>query len=333
MWPHVSSLLLLAASGLFQAVFSLPVRHVRGWRWEQLWVAQSVSANVLFPLIWCVIVPAGFWHQVAQIPPSHWLVSYAWGLLWGLGGVAWSLTLGGLGIAFANSFVLGASICTGALVPLIIRSVEFPAHGLAFAFGLGLCTLGTVLIGFFRGRAKERPLLPMPQVLQAYRRMIVVGVFAGCATAGYGLAFACSFWVIRNLVGRGISPLSASLVVVLPVYLGAASVAVPLGIAVAARAGGLSLFFGKSATRNWSLALVMGLCAAATAILYGFGGSRAGHPSPNIAFGLFTTSLVLAGIGLGFATGEMRGLSRRARTGLAISVCALLAGGWLLDAH
>lgn len=332
MRAQITTLLLLAASGFFQAAFALPVRHFRAWRWEQMWVAQSVAANVLFPVGWAMAVPAAFWSQAARLPWFHWLGCYGWGLLWGLGGVAWSLTLTGLGIAFANSFVMGVSILTGALFPLLLNAVEPPSRPWHFTVSLGLCLLGTVLVGVFRRHGKHQPFLPMPTAFRTYPRLLALAVFAGFSTAGYGLAFTFAFSSIRTLVVNGISPLSASLVVVLPVYLGAASVAIPLGLAVAARAGGLPLF-GRFAGRNCSLALSMGLCAMATAVLYGVAGSRSGHPAPNVCFGLFVNCLVLGGVGLGFATGEMRGLTAGARTGLVLSACGLAAGAWLLNAR
>ncbi|MGA2181670.1 MAG: L-rhamnose/proton symporter RhaT [Bryobacteraceae bacterium] len=333
MRTQVGTLLLLAASGFFQAAFALPVRHLRKWRWEQMWVAQSVTANVLFPLSWAAVVPAAFWIEAAHIPWSYWIVAYGWGLIWGLGGVAWGLTMTRLGMAFSNSFVFGITVMTGALLPLAANAVESPPHPALFGAGLVLCVLTTVLIGFLRREGTIVPLLPMPLSLRSYPVIVGIAVFAGFSTAGYGLAFTFSFGVIRSLVASGISQLSASLVVVLPVYLGAASIAIPLGVFVAARSGSLSLFLGSHVAWNWSLALVMGLCAAATAVLYGFAGSRTGHPSPNVSFGVFISFLVLGGNALGWATGELRGCTRGVRAGLLLSACGLVAGACLLNAR
>lgn len=331
MRTQVGTLLLLAASGFFQAAFALPVKHLRNWRWEQMWVAQSVTANLLFPLAWAAVVPAAFWMEAAHIPWSHWMVAYGWGLIWGLGGVAWGLTLTRLGMAFSNSFVFGVTVVTGALLPLGVNAVERPPHPSLFGAGLVLCVLTTVLIGFLRRHGTAGPLLPMPLSLRSYPAIVGIAVFAGFSTAGYGLAFTFSFGVIRSLVASGISQLSASLVVVLPVYLGAASIAIPLGALTAARSGSLSLFLRSHAAWNWSLALVMGLSAAASAVLYGFASSRTGHPSPNVSFGVFISFLVLGGNALGFATGELRGCPRGVGAGLLLSACGLVAGACLLN--
>jgi L-rhamnose-H+ transport protein len=333
MRTQVGTLLLLAASGFFQAMFALPVRFLRNWRWEHMWVAQSVTANVLFPLSWAVVVPSVFWREAARIPWSHWMVAYGWGLVWGLGGVAWGLTMTRLGMAFSNSFVFGITVVTGALLPLAVNAVERPARPWLFGVGLALSVVMTVLIGVLRRGDTAGPLLPMPVRWRSYPAIVGTAVFAGVASAGYGLAFAFGFGAIRSLVESGVPQLSASLALVLPVYLGAASIAIPLGLVTAARSGSMTAFLGRDALWNWSLALMMGLCATASAVLYGFAGSRTGHASPNVSFGVFIGFLVLGGSGLGFASGELRGCSRGVRAGILLSSCGLVAGACLLNAR
>jgi hypothetical protein len=173
----------------------------------------------------------------------------------------------------------------------------------------------------------------MPAGLHSYPAILGVALFAGIASAGYGLAFTFAFPAVRGLIAGGASELSATLAVVLPAYLGAACVSIPVGAIVAVRSRSLSLLFDKHAAWNWSLALIMGLCAAATALLYGYAGSGEGHPSPNVSFGVFISFLVLGGNLLGLAGGEMRGASRAARTGLLLSACGLVAGAFLLTAR
>ena len=71
----------------------------------------------------------------------------------------------------------------------------------------------------------------------------------------------------------------------------------------------------------------------ASAVLYGYAGSGAGHPSPNVSFGVFISFLVLGSNALGLSTGELRGASRRVSAGLLFSAGGLVAGAWLLNAR
>ena len=331
MSAEITAFLLLSVSGLFQAAFAIPIKHLRNWRWEQVWVAQSVLANIVLPLTWAAVVPGVFWDQASRVPLSHWVAAYGWGLVWGLGGVTYGITLTRLGMAFANSFVIGVTIVTGALIPLALNVVAAPPHPLRFAAGLVLCVIATGLIGLFRSRGSQTPLLPMAASLRSYRRMVPLAIVSGVASAGYGLAFAFSYGTIHRLIVGGVSPASASLVVVLPVYLGGASIAVPVGLFFARRSRTMALFVGMHAVWNWFLAVVMGLCALAVVVLYGLGGTIAGHPAPNVSFGIFVTFLVLGGNALGLATGEMRGNGPAVNAGLWISSCGLVLAAWLLN--
>ena len=323
--------LLLAAAGLFQTAFAIPIKHTREWRWEQVWAAQSATANVLFPIVWAMSVPREFWDQARHIPISHWIACYVWGLLWGGGGVAYGLALTRLGMAFANSFVIGVSIIAGALLPLTLKAVETSVRPASFTMGLVLCILCTALLGLFRRQGNQKTWLAMPFRLESYGRVIVIAVVAGVLSAGYGLALAFHFETVRALTGGGISPLSASLVVLLPVYLGGASVAIPIALSCAVKSRTLPLFWRANPVRNWLSAVVMGLCAAGTAVCYNLGSTMREHPSPNVSFAIFMAFFVVGGVLLGFLTGEMRGSARSAKIGLLLSAGGLVAAAALLN--
>jgi L-rhamnose-H+ transport protein len=328
---ELCAFLLLAAAGLFQAAFALPIKYTREWRWEQVWAAQSATANVLFPLVWAMSVPRELWDQAGRIPVSHWITSYGWGLLWGGGGVAYSLALTRLGMAFANSLVIGVSIIVGALLPLATKAADTSVRPASFTMGLVLCILSTALLGLFRRGANQKTLLAMPLRLDSYGRVVVVAVVSGVLSASYGLALAFKFDTVRALTGGRISALSASLLVLLPVYLGGASVAIPIALSCSVRSRTLSLFWRANAVRNWLLALVMGFCAAATAVFYNLGSTMGGHPSPNVSFAVFMAFFLVGGVVLGFLTGEMRESARAAKIGLLLSAGGLVVAAVLLN--
>jgi hypothetical protein len=150
-------------------------------------------------------------------------------------------------------------------------------------------------------------------------------------SASYGLAFTFGFGSVTALASRGVAAVSAPLVVALPVYLGAASVAIPIGLFCATRSRTMSLFYREHRLWNWFLALMMGLCGVGGVVLYGLAGSGSGHPSPNVAFGIYMTFFVLAGNAFGLITGEMRGRSAGASAGLLLSIGGLIAAAWLLN--
>ena len=323
--------LLLLLSGFVQAAFGLPVKYFRRWRWEQMWVAQSVTSNVLFPLLWAALLPPEFWRLAARLPGSEWLALYGFGLLWGIGGVGYGLTLTRLGLAFSYSFVFGTTTLTGALLPLLLRMVERPARPALFAAGLVLGLLGIVATGLLQRGGERKSDLPMPLGPPSYGSAVAIAIAAGVFSASYGLAFSYGFPAVRELMEGGIPSAMAPVMVALPMYAGAASVAVPVGLACAVRSGSLGLFYGAGARRNWALALAMGLCGVGGVLLYGYGGSAPGHPSPNVSFGIYMTFFVLAGNAFGVAAGELRGRPRAVVAMWLASTGVLIGAAWLLN--
>lgn len=324
-------LLLLAAAGFVQAAFALPIKYFREWRWEQMWVAQAVTSNLLFPLLWAALLPAHFWSLAATVPAAEWIEFYSLGVLWGIGGAAYGLTLTRLGISFAYSFVFGTTTLTGALLPLFLKLVASPERPHLFALGLSLCLIATIAVSVLRRGGPSASEMPMPIGCPTYQSALLLALAAGVFSASYGLAFSIGFREISRFLEAGISSVSAPLAVALPLYLGSATVAISLGLACAVRSGTLGSFIGARPVRNWGLALVMGLCGTGGVLLYGVGSTAEGHAAPNVSFGIFMTLFVFAGNAMGWLTGELRGRSPAAASAFAISIAGLVCAAWLLN--
>jgi hypothetical protein len=171
----------------------------------------------------------------------------------------------------------------------------------------------------------------MPIECASYGSAVLLALAAGIFSASYGLAFSFGFAEVQHFVRAGVSAVSASLVVALPVYLGSATIAIPLGIICSIRSRTLGYFLRTNATWNWSLALLMGLCGTGGVLLYGAGSSLPGHAASNVSFGIFMTLFVLAGNAMGWLTREFQGRSAAAASGFLLSMAGLICGAWLLN--
>src|SRR5450432_2685454 len=95
-------------------------------------------------------------------PPSpHSLFwTYAFGVLWGLGGLTFGLTMRYLGMSLGMAMVLGYTAAFGTLMPPIFRGVfaseVLGTHsGLVILGGLAVCLFGIAVAGA-AGVSKER---------------------------------------------------------------------------------------------------------------------------------------------------------------------------------
>jgi L-rhamnose-H+ transport protein len=296
-----------------------------------MWVAQSVTASILFPLLWAALLPSSFWRIAAGIAGHRFLVLFVWGITWGIGGVAYGLALTRLGASFAYSFVFGIATLAGALLPLFFGAVARPAHPFSFTAGLLICLLSTAGSAWFWNMEGEmQSAMPIPMRVASFEGGLLLGAIAGVLSATYGLAFSFEFRAIEILLRAGFSSMLTPILLALPLYLGAASFAIPFGLFCAAKSQSLHLFWSRYALHNWSLALLMGLFGTGGVFVYGVGSTWKRHLSPNVSFGVFMSFLVLGGNIIGMAERKFSERSVGRRVLLLASIIGLIAAAWLL---
>jgi len=124
--------------------------------------------------------------------------AFFFGLLWGVGGLTFGLTMRYLGLSLGMAVVLGLCAAFGTLMPPIFRG-EFMSQvvgtgsGCVILFGIFICLVGITAAGF-AGISKERVMSPEQQkaAIQEFdlRKGIGVAILSGVMSAcfAYGLA-------------------------------------------------------------------------------------------------------------------------------------------------
>jgi L-rhamnose-H+ transport protein len=184
--------------GLASGSFYVPFRRVKIWAWETYWLVGGFFSWIIAP--WLL----GFWMtndliQVLQQAPSRSLFwSYAFGVLWGLGGLTFGLTMRYLGMSLGMAVALGYTAAFGTLMPPIFRGqfateVLATSSGLTILAGVGICLLGIVFAGM-AGMSKEREMSEEQKRASikefSLKKGLLVATFSGVMSAcfAYGLA-------------------------------------------------------------------------------------------------------------------------------------------------
>lgn len=150
-----------AIGGLAAGSFYAPFHKLKGWSWESGWLVMNFTAYLVMP--WAVallVVPQTL--TVLRYAPTNTLVTvYACGLLWGVGGLAFGLTLRYLGMSLGMAVSLGLCTTLGTLVPPLAHGqfghLLSTVSGWTVLAGVGVCLAGIALIGY-AGIRKEREL-------------------------------------------------------------------------------------------------------------------------------------------------------------------------------
>jgi L-rhamnose-H+ transport protein len=147
--------------GLASASFYVPYRQVRGWSWETYWLAGGVVSWIVMPWVMAGLLTRDLLPVLHGAPASSVFWAYCFGVLWGLGGLTFGLTMRYLGLSLGMAVALGYTAVFGTLVPPIFHG-QF-AHllgersGVVILAGVGICVLGILFAGA-AGISKESEL-------------------------------------------------------------------------------------------------------------------------------------------------------------------------------
>lgn len=152
----VIGLLIIAIGAFCQSSSYVPINKVKQWSWESYWLVQGVFAWLVFPVLGALLaVPAGhslFDLFTAENSFNVWM-TMLFGVLWGVGGLTFGLSMRYLGVALGQSIALGTCAGLGTVMGPVLLNIFFPElnalSSLTFAVitGVAVTLLGIAVIG------------------------------------------------------------------------------------------------------------------------------------------------------------------------------------------
>jgi L-rhamnose-H+ transport protein len=115
----ILGMLIFAAGGLAGAMFLLPARGIKGWAYESWWMAYLFFGLIVCPPLICSFTVPDFWRVTMSAPWSVLGRCAAFGMMWGIGSLAWGLMVRYLGIGLGLAIGCGLCAATGTLIPPI----------------------------------------------------------------------------------------------------------------------------------------------------------------------------------------------------------------------
>lgn len=152
----VIGLLIIAVGAFCQSSSYVPINKVKQWSWESYWLVQGVFAWLVFPILGAMLaVPAG--HSLFELFTADnsfnvWM-TMLFGVLWGVGGLTFGLSMRYLGVALGQSIALGTCAGLGTVMGPVLLNIFFPElnalSSLTFAviMGVAVTLLGIAVIG------------------------------------------------------------------------------------------------------------------------------------------------------------------------------------------
>ncbi len=197
--------------GFANGTFYIPFKRVKTWSWEVYWLVGGVFSWIVAPWIFSFATVPDLTGVFAEASAATLFKPFIFGVLWGIGGLTFGLSMRYLGVSLGMSIALGLTLVFGALLPSAMVSVApgtftslFPGtppfgdllstvSGLVTLLGVLICILGIAINGR-AGMMKDKEVSDdvKKEGVKDFdlKKGILVAVFSGLMSAAFAMGVA-----------------------------------------------------------------------------------------------------------------------------------------------
>jgi len=216
-----------AIGGLAAASFYLPLNKVKNWSWESGWIVLGVFAWFFSPIIAASIICPDLVGVLREATTKSLFWTYFFGVLWGIGGLTFGMSVRFLGQSLGFSISLGFCAIFGTIIPPIflktILDLAKTTSGQVVLGGLGVCIAGIFICGL-AGMRKEGQLSEEEKKASIkefhFFKGLWVAFFAGVMSSCMAFAFTAGDSISKLAIEKDTPDIFANMPVLVVVMLG-----------------------------------------------------------------------------------------------------------------
>jgi L-rhamnose-H+ transport protein len=320
----------VAFAGLVVGSGVWPMKLIRKFQFEHWWFVGMLTGLILIPWVVTLVFCPKPWAAYATVPAKTLITANLWAAGWGVANILCGLCFVRIGLALTGAILTGLGVSIGVSLPMIVKgsglfrdaaNLTSPA-GLTVLAGVAVMLVGVVfasLAGFGRDRALQK----QEQRSGSFFGGLIMTIIAGVLSCGMSLSFVYSQGPIKDAMkAQGASDLSATFAVWAVGLLGGSllNVIYPAYLMTRKRSWGV---LGQS-WKELALAGVIGLNMAIGIVLMGKGMVMLGALGASVGFGIQQASQMLGGQGVGFISGEWKGVLGKSRRQMYAAIAILI---------
>lgn len=217
----IIGLVIIAIGSLGQSSSYVPINKVKNWSWECFWLIQGIFAWLVFPFVGALLaMPDGLSLFDVYLQESVAVYkSVGYGILWGIGGLTFGLSMRYLGIALGQSLALGTCSAFGTLIPALLKGQNlFIGEGLVLLTGVSIAIAGIAVIGY-AGSLKSSNMSDDEKKKAvkdfALKKGLLIAILAGVMSACFNLGLEAGAPIKAHILSLG----SESLLTLNPIIL------------------------------------------------------------------------------------------------------------------
>lgn len=207
----ILGVILILLGGFSNGSFYMPYKKVQNWSWEVFWIVGGIFSWILAPWIFSLATVPNLVGIFSEAGIVQMIKPFIFGILWGIGGLTFGLSMRYLGMSLGMSIALGLTLVFGALLPSVFVSLMpevfknlFPGavslgvlfstpSGITTLIGVLLCLIGIIVNGK-AGMMKDK-LLTAAQKKDGvkefdFKKGVSVAVFSGLMSSAFAMGVA-----------------------------------------------------------------------------------------------------------------------------------------------
>jgi L-rhamnose-H+ transport protein len=311
------------AAGLMSGTCMLPLKFVRSWKWENLWLVFSLVSLVIIPWMLAIGLVGSLFETYRTLPFRQLAIPMLFGAGWGVAQILFGISVKRLGLGIAYAVIVGLGAVLGTLVPLFAQQrPTAKEHAIQLIVGgVAVMVIG-ILLTAWGGQIKERAThISQSASHRAYPAAIFLAVLCGFMAPMLNYSFAFGQGIAQAAVRLGNQPVHGAYAVW------------PIGLAGGFLPNAAYSVWLLFKNRTWPLfryaradllwSCLMGILWMGAFALYGMSATFLGALGTSVGWGLLQIFMIMTATLAGALTGEWKHASRSATLLLSSGIASL----------
>jgi len=323
-------ILVVVIGGLIGGSLGWPMKLMRKFQFEHCWFIGMLFGLLLVP--WAITLsqcPDAL-EAYASIETSVLIKSNLFSLAWGIANVLLGICFIRIGISLSFGILIGIGLSLGVTIPMVVKGsglfsdtpdLASPA-GTVVLLGAVIMLVGVILVAV-AGFGREKILKQANQKSGGFFGGLVMCVIAGVLSCGISFAFVYSYGpIVEAMKAHGAGDTAASISVWAVGLLGGALVNILYPAFLMTKNKSWAVL-----TQSWKevgLSVIIGANIIIAFTLLGKGMVFLGSLGASVGWGVYQAMQIIGGQGIGFISGEWRGVHGKPIRQMCIAIGILI---------
>ncbi len=322
--------LLMLAGGIFQGIFSFPLKYSSKWGWENIWGAGSLMALLILPWPLALITIPDLFDVYRSVPVSIIILALIFGAGWGTGGIFFGKGLASIGFSIGLALIMCIVAIGGSVIPLAVNQPEafLELPGIILLSGV-LVMIAGLYISARAGILKERDQqTSVEEKVEStnkvsFKKGLIFCVLAGLLSSLVNFGFIYGSALSEASIKMGARAVYSENAVLALVFTSNFLVNIGFCLYLLMKNRTFHRFGEKGTGKYWIMAAVMGLLWTGGIIIYGMGITLIGDLGAYLGFPVLMVVSIITGSIFGVLTGEWKGVSVKPRRTMILGIVVL----------